>query len=272
MNSIELKPLIVPSRHLSGYPRMPFVLHDSAIPLQSTETYHVGFAQCDADLREAQRLRGMVFSSEYGIRLADKHGLDSDEFDALCDHIIVRETRSDEVVGTYRVLLPQQARKLGRYYSQDEFFMTRLQRQMPDLVELGRSCVHPDHRTGIVIMLLWSAIARYLQEHNVSHLIGCASVSMRDGGMQAAALWDYFQGGAMVDGLLEAFPKNPLPLDRIDRPKHLVVPPLIRGYLKLGAKVCGEPNWDPDFNSADFLMLMDLSSAHPRYVRHFGIR
>ena len=148
MNSIELQPLTVPSRHLSGYLRAPLGLHDRAIPRQSTETYHVGFAQCDADLREAQRLRGMVFSSEYGIRLADKHGLDSDEFDALCDHIIVRETRSDEVVGTYRVLLPQQARKLGRYYSQDEFFMTRLQRQMPDLVELGRSCVYPDHRTA----------------------------------------------------------------------------------------------------------------------------
>ena len=272
MTSIELQPLTSPSRHSLHHPRMPVGICNRAIPLQSTGTYHVGLAQSETELREAQRLRGVVFSSEYGIRLADKHGLDSDEFDALCDHIIVWETRSDEVVGTYRVLLPQQARKLGRYYSQDEFFMTRLQRQMPDLVELGRSCVHPDHRTGIVIMLLWSAIARYLQEHNVSQLIGCASVSMRDGGMQAAALWDYFQGGAMVDGLLEAFPKNPLPLDRIDRPKHLVVPPLIRGYLKLGAKVCGEPNWDPDFNSADFLMLMDLSSTHPRYARHFGFR
>jgi len=271
MNSIELQPLTVPSRHLSGYPRVPLGLHDRASPPQSTETYHVGFAQCDADLREAQRLRGMVFSSEYGIRLAGKHGLDSDEFDALCDHIIVRETRSDEVVGTYRILLPQQARKLGRYYSQDEFFMTRLQRQVPDLVELGRSCVHPDHRTGIVIMLLWSAIARYLQKNNVSQLIGCASVSMRDGGIQAASLWDRVCIKTPIDPTLEAYPKNRLPLDQIVRNPLVTEPPLLRAYLSMGAVICSEPSWDPDFNTADFLVFLDLSKISPRYARHFGI-
>ncbi|MEY3931950.1 MAG: hypothetical protein RLZZ259_832, partial [Pseudomonadota bacterium] len=160
---------------------------------------------------------------------------------------------------------------IGRYYSQSEFFMTRIERQIPNLVELGRSCVDPEHRNGAVIMLLWSAIIRYMRHHNRRHLIGSASVSMRDGGTQAASLWNRFRSESMVDSLLEAFPKHPLALSRIPVDTKVQEPALIRGYLKIGAKVCGEPSWDPDFNTADFLLLMDLQSMHPRYARHFGL-
>ena len=235
-------------------------------------SYEVGLAHSQDDVREAQRLRYEVFKREYGARfIGSATGLDTDSFDPYCDHLIVRSKGTGEVVGTYRVLLPEQAHHIGRYYSQSEFFMTRIERQIPNLVELGRSCVDPEHRNGAVIMLLWSAIIRYMRHHNRRHLIGCASVSMRDGGMQAASLWNRFRSESMVDSLLEAFPKHPLAFSRIPVDTKVQEPALIRGYLKIGAKVCGEPSWDPDFNTADFLLLMDLQSMHPRYARHFGL-
>jgi putative hemolysin len=235
-------------------------------------SYEVGLAHSQDDVREAQRLRYEVFNREYGARfIGSAAGLDTDSFDPYCDHLIVRSKGTGEVVGTYRVLLPEQAHHIGRYYSQSEFFMTRIERQIPNLVELGRSCVDPEHRNGAVIMLLWSAIIRYMRHHNRRHLIGCASVSMRDGGTQAASLWNRFRSESMVDSLLEAFPKHPVAFSRIPVDTKVQEPALIRGYLKIGAKVCGEPSWDPDFNTADFLLLMDLQSMHPRYARHFGL-
>jgi len=233
--------------------------------------YEVSLAYSQDDVREAQRLRYEVFKQEYGASfLGSAAGLDTDSFDPYCDHLIVRFKGTGEVVGTYRILLPEQARHLGRYYSQSEFFMTRIERQIPDLVELGRSCVDPEHRNGSVILLLWSAIIRYMRHHHRRYLIGCASVSMRDGGALAASLWDRFRSTSMVDPLLEAFPKHPLALSRFPIDANVQEPALIRGYLKIGANVCGEPSWDPDFNTADFLLLMDLQTMPARYARHFG--
>lgn len=238
----------------------------------SKSQYQVELAESIDEVREAQRLRHEVFSSEFGARFsAGAGGLDEDEFDRYCDHIIVRSLHTGQVVGTYRVLLPQQAKAIGRYYSQNEFFMTRIQRQIPDLVELGRSCVHQDHRNGPVIMMLWSAIVRYVHMHGCNHLMGCASVSMRDGGVIAATLWDRFSQSCMVDPLLEAFPKSALPLEGLSRVDDALEPPLIRAYLRLGAQICGQPSWDSDFNTADFLMLMDLRQMSPRFARHFGL-
>jgi len=241
-------------------------------PAVEGAVYQVSLADSWDDVREAQRLRFQIFKSEYGAAMSmASENLDEDEFDSYCDHLIVRCVRTQEIVGTYRILLPRQARRIGRYYSQGEFFMLRIERQLHNVVELGRSCVHVDHRNGAVIMLLWSAIARYMRHYGHRYLIGCASVSMRDGGVQAATLWDQFQSTCLVEPMLEAFPKHRMQMEGIARSDRVTIPPLIRGYLRLGARVCGEPNWDPDFNTADFLMLMDLQQIDPRYARHFGL-
>ncbi len=241
-------------------------------PVVVAPLYMVEVASTREDILAAQQLRFEVFRAEYGASFSSAiAGIDQDEFDQFCDHLIVRERCSHRVVGTYRMLLPNQAKRLGRYYSQGEFFMTRIERMIQGLLEIGRSCVHPDHRNGAVIMMLWSGIVRYLLDNRCTHLIGCASVSMRDGGVRAATLWDRFQGNLMVDPMLEAFPKHPLPLETLPRDTDRMVPPLIRAYLKIGARVYGEPNWDPDFNTADFLMLLDITELDRRYARHFGI-
>lgn len=225
------------------------------------------------DVRQAQELRFKVFVEEYGAVFQTAAArIDEDEFDEYCDHIIVREKATGQVVGTYRVLLPELAKRIGGYYSGQEFFITRIGRLVPDLAELGRSCVHPDHRTGAVIMLLWTAIARYLERHSCRYLMGCVSVSMRDGGRLAASLWDRYKDSHRIDDMLEAFPKNRLPLDRIIRLENATEPPLMRAYLNIGAVICSEPSWDPDFNTADFLMLLDFAHMNPRYARHFGLK
>ena len=231
----------------------------------------VGLARGPADLEEVQRLRYSVFAQEMGARLASAaEGLDQDEFDLYCDHLLVRESESGRVVGTYRILPPHRREQIGRLYSESEFDLTRLAHLQPSLIEVGRSCVHPDHRTGAAILTLWAGLAQYMRKGHYRHLIGCASASLADGGMQAAALRDKLQG-YLAAPEYRVFPHTPFPHARIARPATVEMPPLIKGYLRLGAKVCGEPAWDPDFNSADFLIWLSLDNLQPRYARHFDL-
>jgi putative hemolysin len=243
-----------------------------AASTQAVEHYSLSLAGDLDELREAQRLRFNVFSDEYQAQIETPlPGVDQDLYDGFCDHLLVRDLQTGEVVGTYRILPPEQAKRIGSYYSESEFFMNRLVGLRNQMVELGRSCVHPDHRNGAVIMLLWSGIAQYMRHFGYQHLIGCASVSMRDGGRNAAAIWDSLSTRAMAPEELQAYPKHALPLERIERETNVQEPPLIKGYVRVGAKVCSAPSWDPDFNTADFLMLLTLSQMNPRYARHFGL-
>ena len=149
-----------------------------------------GEAPLDSEIREAQRLRYRIFSGEMGAHLrSSRNGIDEDIYDAFCDHLIVRDNLTQQVVGTYRILPPASAERLG-YYSDTEFLTTRLNHLKPNLVEFGRSCVHPGYRSGAVFMLLWAALAQYMLDHGYEHVIGCASISMRDGGHQAASLFN----------------------------------------------------------------------------------
>ncbi len=224
------------------------------------------------EIREAQALRYKVFSQEMGAHLATSEaGIDVDIYDAYCDHLIVRDKASLKVVGTYRILPPHAAKQLG-YYSDTEFFTTRLNNLKPMLCEFGRSCVHPDYRSGPVIMQLWAALAQYMLSNGYEHVIGCASISMRDGGHQAASLFNQLKANHLAPPEYQVFPHNPLPLHKLHNTLTVEAPPLIKGYLRVGAKICGDPAWDPDFNSADFLMLLSMSRMNPRYARHFGVQ
>ncbi len=225
----------------------------------------------ESEIREAQRLRHEVFAVEMGAHLSCvTRGIDEDIYDAWCDHLIVRDKASQLVVGTYRIVRPEVAARLG-YYADTEFFTNRLASIKPNLLEFGRSCIHPDFRSGPVIMLLWTALARYMVAGGYEHMMGCASVSMRDGGHQAASLFHRLEKEHSASPEFRVFPRNALPLDRLTHTLAVESPPLIKGYLRLGAEVCGDPAWDPDFNTADFFMLLSLSKMNPRYAKHFGI-
>ena len=216
----------------------------------------VGLARSPGEILEAQRLRYRIFAGEMGANLPSRTpGVDHDIYDPHCEHLVVRDQRSGEVVGTYRILPPERARQIG-YYSENEFDLTRLQHLRSRLVEIGRSCVHPDYRTGATITLLWSGLAHYMLENGYDYLMGCASISMADGGHAAASLYNRLAAEHLGPQEYRVFPHCPLPLAALQQDRPAETPPLIKGYLRAGAWICGEPAWDPDFNTADLPILM----------------
>jgi putative hemolysin len=235
----------------------------------ATGGYTLLIAAGPTEIAAAQRLRYQVFAEELGATLhSATPGLDADEFDAYCDHLIVRDDATGEVVGTYRMLPPQRAAKAGRRYSDGEFEMEALAPLRDRLVETGRSCVHPAHRSGAVINLMWAGIARYLHLNGYRWLGGCASVPLDDGGALATGVWNLVKARHLAPPALRVRPHRPW-LPTQDAPQRIAVPPLLRGYLRLGAWVCGEPAYDPDFRVADLYVLLSLDRVDPRYLRHF---
>jgi putative hemolysin len=228
----------------------------------------VGLALDGADLRAAQRLRWRIFSGEMGATLhSEEPGLDQDRFDAFCDHLVVRD--GSEIVGTYRLLSPDAARRAGAYYSESEFDLGELQPIRRRLAELGRSCIDPRYRSGGVIALLWSGISRYVLARGYEYLAGCASMSAADGGGGARVVYASLPSASMAPAEYRVFPRRALPARRSGSGTRAAMPPLIKGYLRCGAYVCGEPAWDPQFDTADFFMLLPMRRMAARYARHF---
>ena len=236
------------------------------------------WARHDEEVRDAQRLRYRVFAEEMGASLPAHAnvpaGLDVDRFDEYCEHLIVRTAETDkapsEVVGTYRVLTPAGAHQAGCLYSDGEFDLTTLDPYRHHLAELGRSCIAASWRTGGVIMLLWTELVHFMTRNHLHKMVGCASVGMRDGGHVAASLWEQLRHTHLSEPGLRVTPRLPLPVEELRCDLQVEPPPLIKGYLKCGAKVLGAPAWDPDFGTADLPMMLDLKDLPASYRRRFG--
>ena len=227
-------------------------------------------ARTQSELEAAQRIRFKVFAEEMGANLPSAElGLDIDRFDKFCDHLLVRDHSNEKVVGTYRILPPEQAIKAGGYYSETEFDLSRLAHLRDRMVEVGRSCVHEDYRDGATITQLWSGLAEYVSKNNHEYLIGCASISMGDGGHYAASVYNKIHKLHAAPAEYRVFPHCRLPLESLNQNLDVIIPPLIKGYLRLGAYLAGEPAWDPDFNCADVFILMPVSRMNARYAKHF---
>ena len=272
--TFPLSPLSLPrgllhrphSSHLAARP--PFIAPPERAALVVSWAQHVD------EVRQAQRLRFRVFAQEMGARLDTKlPGHDVDLFDNYCEHLLVRDALTLEVVGTYRLLTPAQARRVGSTYSDLEFDLTRLRALRERMVELGRSCVHPDYRHGGVIMALWGALAEFMVRNQLDTMIGCASIPMLHNGVVsgdvAASIWHQLKATHLAPIEHQVRPRLPLPVDRLEHNLAVQPPALIKGYLRLGAKILGAPAWDPDFNTADLPMLMCINDMPPRYRLHF---
>ena len=234
----------------------------------------VSWAKHADEVRQAQRLRFRVFADEMGARLnTSVAGHDIDLFDNYCEHLLVRDQLTREVVGTYRLLTPAQARRVGSTYSDLEFDLTRLRGLRESMVELGRSCVHPDYRHGGVIMALWGALAEFMVRNKLDTMIGCASIPMLHNGIVsgdvAASIWQQLKTTHLAPIEHHVRPRLPLPVEQLDCALEVEPPALIKGYLRLGAKVLGAPAWDPDFNTADLPMMMRINDLPSRYRKHF---
>jgi putative hemolysin len=270
-----------PIANLSAYDAPRRSLHGSPKPPAANDSNKLGFdvawARDEEEVRQSQQLRYLVFAQEMGARLTvpkgSPEGHDIDLFDPFCEHLLVRtKTESGEpgpVIGTYRVLTPANAQRVGGLYSDQEFDLTRLRPLRSKMVELGRSCVHPDYRSGGAILALWGALGEFMQRNGLDTMIGCASVSMRDGGHFAASLWEQLRQTHLAPIHWHVEPRLSLPVEELRRDLQVESPPLIKGYLRCGAKVLGPPAWDPDFNTADLPLMMRLEDLPARYRKHF---
>ena len=247
-------------------------LHPALETQSSSPRLALSVASTPREVREVQRLRYKVFIESMGLSaLRNEERLDRDEFDDYCDHLIVRETVTLKVVGTYRVLSPAKARKLGRYYAENEFDLGRLNNLRNRMCEAGRACIHRDYRGGSVIMLLWAGLAEYMRREGCDFLAGCASISVADGGHNAVAVHAALRAKYAAPLEYRVTPHLPFPIEAVEAAQKPQVPPLIKGYMRSGAWLCGDPAWDPDFESADMFLLLPLANLDSRYAKHYGV-
>jgi putative hemolysin len=232
------------------------------------------------DIEEAQRLRFQVFNLEMkkGLQSSYGRGLDVDEFDPVCDHLIVRDLKSREIVGTYRLLLGSRARRSKGFYSEQEFNLERIKRLDGELLELGRTCARKDFRDKALIPLMWGTIAKYVREYGVRYIFGCGSLYTTEA-KEAAG---YFVMLRKKFYAPEAYRVFPVPakvfpgvhpgVEIAGRPALFQqLPSLLKGYLRVGARVCGPPAIDDEFGTTDFFMLLDFNQLSLSYLGRLGL-
>lgn len=233
--------------------------------------YNLRLARDAAEVRAAQALRFAVFNVELneGLPASFATGLDADPFDDVCDHLLVEELQSRTIVGTYRLQTGTKAAANRGYYSAQEFDFAPYEPLRVELIELGRACVHKDHRNLAVLSLLWKGIAAYAKEHGARYLIGCSSLTSQDAA-EGAATYAKLQSKHLV---APAWQTQPLPAVacplEVVAPHAPKVPKLLAAYLSLGAKICGPPVLDREFKTIDFLTFLDLHSLPPQTVERY---
>lgn len=228
----------------------------------SPASYATRLARNAAEIRAAQSLRFEVFNLELneGLEQSYATGLDADPFDAVCEHLVVEHMPSQSIVGTYRLQTGTNAAKNLGYYCAQEFDFECFEPLRQQMVELGRACVHPQHRNLVVLGMLWKGIAEYAGAHGGRYLFGCSSLTSQDATVGASAYADLCR-----QHLVEAAYRT-RPLPAFDCSLHQLagepvkLPKLLRAYLTLGAKICGPPALDHQFKTIDFLTLLDLQA------------
>ncbi|WP_067826801.1 GNAT family N-acetyltransferase [Nocardia inohanensis] len=249
-----------------------------AAPRTTGKSQYSLVVSSDAEHREAaQRLRYQVFANEPGFTIPDTGtGLDADRFDDHCDHLLVRDELTEQFVGCYRMLPPDKVTAAGGYYTATEFDLAGLDPTGNRMVEMGRACVVPEHRNGSVLTLMWAGILHYIQLTGYEWVMGCVSVPMQmtpadAPGVNVRGVRDLLLAKHALDVERHVRPYNPVvvdgrSLDELEFSGRPKLPPLLNGYLRLGAEICGEPAHDPEFAVADFVALLGLSTINTRYL------
>ena len=227
---------------------------------RATPRFSTALAEDATTVLAAQRLRSRVFGTTSG----NGDDVDRDRFDAYCEHLIVRDTASDAVVGTYRILTGARARDAGGFYSETEFDLSRIRALDARLVEVGRACVDPDYRGGAVIALLLAGLTRFVVRERYDYVFGCASIDLRDGSGAAAAVCREVLATHLAPDAWRVRPHVPFTPTETASGEALP-PPLVKAYLRLGAFVCGPPAHDRAFATADLLMMLPIATMAPRF-------
>lgn len=246
-------------------------LESIRLRISAPAQYEVRLARRADEVRAAQMLRYEVFNLELNEGLASSHvtGLDEDCFDPVCDHLLVEHVPTGHVVGTYRLQTGQSAASNYGYYCAREFEFEVFDPLRAEIIELGRACVHRQHRNLMVLGMLWKGIADYAKAHGGRYLVGCSSLTSQDPAVGASA----YAFLSRNDLAPRAFRTRPLPeydcsLAHIAT-EEVAIPKLLRAYLSLGAKICGPPALDSHFKTIDFLTLLDLNTIPPAVRQKF---
>ena len=232
--------------------------------------YVARLALTEKERTETYRLRFMVFNLELneGLQSAYLDGYDRDKFDEVCDHLIVEEKATGEIVGTYRIQMGDVAGRNFGYYSEQEFCFAPYESMRSQIVELGRACIRRDHRSPEVLNLLWRGIARYSLRNGGRYMMGCCSLTSQDPDM-GYAVHDSLKNW-MIEPALQTVAKGEFMMpERTCAPSEQRAPKLLRAYLTIGAKICSGPAIDREFKTIDFLTLLDLQTLHPRVAVRF---
>lgn len=255
------------------------------IPATANSRYSVIISSDPANIEAAQRLRYQTFAEEMGAALPQAirgpltgEMIDVDQFDPYSEHLLARDETSGQIVGCYRLLPPDGAKAAGGLFADTTFDIGGLNELRSGLVELGRVSVHPDHRSGAVMGLLWAGILRYQEISGYQWGIGSLSVRMDDGGPRGAlarGVRDVALGRHPAPERYRVFPRNPvtvngLSLSELPDPGRVRIPPMVQGSLRIGGMICGEPSYDPDFDMADFIVLIDRATVRERYLERLA--
>ncbi len=252
--------------------------------LVETEHFIVKLAENHEEVEKAQRLRYEIFNIEQGrgLEIAEKFGIDFDEFDEYCLHLLVMRKGDERVIGTYRAHLGTIANSCKGFYSSREYYVKGLYKIADKCVELGRTCVSPDFRTGAVVALLWSAITELLVRAKAIYMLGCVSLEETDPKL-GWALYEYLREKNCLSSDFSVTPRPGFILKRppeheiqkvLSDPKTLAknIPPIFKGYLRLGGLICGDPALDREFGTIDFFILVDVTKVPERYQKRFNYR
>jgi putative hemolysin len=237
---------------------------------QNTPKFTVGFAETPDEIRETQKLRYRIFAGELGAAIdGGDDCVDVDQYDEYCRHLVVREQPSGRVIACTRILTDEYAPRAGGFYSSGEFDLKMIDALPGTVMEVGRTCVDADYRSGAVIALLWSGLGEFIIRNGFDYLFGCASIGLDDGGANAHAILSQIKEKHTAPPWQRVRPLVPFPAADVKLEQKVRIPPLLKAYLSLGCKACGDGYWDRDFNCVDVFMLLNVSDMHPRYARRF---
>ena len=239
--------------------------------LFSSTGYKVRTTRAMDDIEAAQRLRYEIFNLELGEGLAEsrERGLDADPFDKQCDHLIIEESKTGIVVGTYRLQTGAIAKAGLGYYSAQEFDFSPYEPLRDGILELGRACIHKDHRKRAVLDLLWRGIAGYASASGCRYLLGCSSLTSQE----PAEGWGLFRQLEANHLAPPGLRTSPIGNFRMPEPggvfQKVKTPKLFAAYLGVGAVIAGPPALDREFKTIDFLTILDLAKTSVAGKKHF---
>lgn len=243
--------------------------------------YVVKTASGGADLEQCLKLRFDVFHKEY-MNKRRTYGVDIDKLDYLCDHLMIYDKRAGRTIGTYRL---NSSLFTDTFYSAGEFDLAGILELEGNKLELGRACIDRDYRTGVVIALLWRGIAEYIQQTETKILFGCGSIKVMEP-LEIGLITKHFIDGGQLTYEYGVTPTKKYKVKQLSRVLDYIdanrfeyvaadvaamIPPLFQSYLRMGAKLCGEPAIDREFHCIDFLTLVKMDEMNPAIKEKYKV-